>query len=235
MSANENSSTAAISKLLREASTTFHSELQGKQASIDQLHVQLRSASAQLGDARRALDATMAGAKNQHLARQKAANLGRAVEEQKLHMMRMNQARASRGGNHLADEAAAVTWETELATSLEAGQQAAAAATGAQDQAAAEAVAGAVQQLPTTAILRARINAMKSRIETTRQATAGLKSRGKDVELKYRRVVSLCTGVPEKEVDGVVDSLVRAVDSEKGELELGRVRRFLGGVEGMVH
>lgn len=225
----------AISNLLHEASTTFQSELQEKQASIDRLHLELRTASTQLGDTRRALDAAVARSKDQHLARQKAANLSRAIEEQKMHMVHMSQARTSRGGNNLADEAAAVTWETELTVSLTTGQQAAAAATGTQDQAAAEAVAGAIEQLPSTAILRARINAMRNRIESTRNATANLKTRGKDVELKYRRVVSLCTGVPEKEVDSVIDSLVRAVESEKGELELGRVRRFLGGVEGMVH
>jgi regulatory protein SWI6 len=55
------------------------------------------------------------------------------------------------------------------------------------------------------------------------------------VEIKYRRVVALCTGVPETEVDAVVDGLLKAVESEKDELEIGRVRRFLGGVEGVVH
>jgi hypothetical protein len=45
----------------------------------------------------------------------------------------------------------------------------------------------------------------------------------------------LCTGISEEEVDTVLDSLVRAVESEKGELEVGRVRRFLGGVDTVVH
>ncbi|KAJ2900246.1 Start control protein cdc10 [Zalerion maritima] len=80
-------------------------------------------------------------------------------------------------------------------------------------------------------ILRARIKALKARTEAMQRATAGLQTRSKDVELKYRKVVSLCTGALEGDVEGVIDSLLRAVESEKGELELGRVRRFLGGVE----
>jgi hypothetical protein len=34
-------------------------------------------------------------------------------------------------------------------------------------------------------------------------------------------------------VDTLLDTLTRAVESEKGELEMARVRRFLGGVEGV--
>lgn len=60
-----------------------------------------------------------------------------------------------------------------------------------------------------------------------------LKGRSKEVEVKYRRVVALCTGVPESEVDVVIDGLLRAVESEKGDLEIGRIRRFLGGVDGV--
>jgi hypothetical protein len=62
-----------------------------------------------------------------------------------------------------------------------------------------------------------------------------MKGRSRDIEVKYRRVVALCTGVAEDEVDAVVDGLVKAVESERDELDIGRVRRFLGGVEGVVH
>ena len=85
--------------------------------------------------------------------------------------------------------------------------------------------------IPSATVLRARIQALKNRTELTRTGVASLKSRSKDIEIKYRKVVALCTGISEDDVDTVLESLVRAVESEKGELEVGRGRRFLGGVD----
>ncbi|KAJ4289347.1 transcriptional regulator swi6 [Collariella sp. IMI 366227] len=76
-------------------------------------------------------------------------------------------------------------------------------------------------------------NALRDRSAQTRRAVEALQARSKERELKYRRLVSLCTKRPETEVDTLLETLTRAVESEKGELEIGRVRRFLGGVEGV--
>ena len=89
--------------------------------------------------------------------------------------------------------------------------------------------------LPSAAVRRARIRAVEGRRDMTRKMVAALKGRSRDVEVKYRRVVALCTGVQEDEVDAVIDGLLKAVEIEHEELEINRVRRFLGGVEGVVH
>lgn len=94
---------------------------------------------------------------------------------------------------------------------------------------------GAPISLPSTAVLRARINAVRMRSGEMRRMVGDLKARGKDVELKYRHLVSLCTRRPDGEIDALLDGLTRAVESEKAELEITRVRRFLGGVEGVAH
>lgn len=64
---------------------------------------------------------------------------------------------------------------------------------------------------------------------------AQLRKRDGELEAKYRRVIALCTGVPEDAVDGVLGQLVLAVESE-GESgaagqDVGRVREFLRRVE----
>jgi hypothetical protein len=64
---------------------------------------------------------------------------------------------------------------------------------------------------------------------------AGLRKRDGELEVKYRRVIALCTGVPEESVDGVLGQLVQAVESE-GDVgasgqDVGRVREFLRRVE----
>lgn len=109
------------------------------------------------------------------------------------------------------------SWETELSTILEA------ASSGNQPPASGF--------LPSSAVLRRRLEALSGSVKATQAMVQGLKGRSRDVEVKYRRVVALCTGVAEDEVDAVVDGLLKAVESEN-ELDMGRVRRFLGGVEG---
>jgi regulatory protein SWI6 len=201
----------AITHLLNETGSTFQGDMKVKQAALDSLHTSLRTTSTQLSEARRTLDALQATARQQQLARQRVGNLSHAREDEKV---RLSQEQSRTGQTKAVNGA----WETELGAVLEAASNNEAAGL-----------------LPSAAVLRARINAVTNRREMTRKMVFALKGRSRDVEIKYRKVVALCTSVPEGEVDAVVEGLLRAVESEKGELELGRVRRFLGGVEGVVH
>lgn len=82
-------------------------------------------------------------------------------------------------------------------------------------------------------MLRARVQAYRENSARLEGAVAELKARSREVEGKYRKVISLCTKVPEERIDDVLEGLWRAVDSEGGDVELGRVREFLGRVEGV--
>ncbi|KAF2402022.1 apses-domain-containing protein [Trichodelitschia bisporula] len=73
-------------------------------------------------------------------------------------------------------------------------------------------------------------NALNSRLAAH---LTTLRARDSELEGKYRKVIALCTGVPEEHVDGVIWQLVLAVESE-GEHDVGRVREFLRRVEGVV-
>jgi regulatory protein SWI6 len=84
--------------------------------------------------------------------------------------------------------------------------------------------------LPGASVLRARINALRNRTAETRHAVAQLEARSKEKELQYRRLVSLCTKCPDAEVEGLLDALMRAVESEQQNLEIPRVQKFLSGV-----
>ncbi|PON25841.1 hypothetical protein TGAM01_v205278 [Trichoderma gamsii] len=208
----------SITHLLNETGATFQQEMKSKQASLDNLHSTLRTTSAQLGEARRSIEQITATLKKQQLARQKVANLTHAREDDQFRIMNEQ--------SNAAQSNPSSSWETELAAMLEAAGEASASGGGG---------FASEGMLPSATILRARIRAIESRREVTRKMVMALKGRSRDVEVKYRRVVALCTGVPETEVDAVVDGLLKAVESEKDELEIGRVRRFLGGVEGVVH
>lgn len=186
--------------------------MKAKQVSLDTLHSTLRTTSSQLGDARRTLEHLSATLKKQQLARQKVANLSHAREEEQIRLMK-DQSNSSQPNP-------STSWQTELAAMLEAAED--------------SPTAGGESLLPPAAVLKARVRALEGRRDMTRKMVHALKGRSRDVEVKYRRVVALCTGVQEAEVDAVVDGLLKAVESEREELEIGRVRRFLGGVEGVV-
>ncbi|KAK4238317.1 hypothetical protein C8A03DRAFT_33662 [Achaetomium macrosporum] len=227
----------SITHLISESSSLFQSELKKKQESIDALHSSLRTTSAQVGEARRTLEALQEKLKAQQLARQKVLNLKRACQDEEYHLVQLEQ----RHGR--LDVARANAWEVELEMVLDeisesvgrGGQEQQQSTTSTEaaptngDTAPDEQIA----RLPSSAVLRARINALRDRSSHTRRAVEALRARSKDRELKYRRLVALCTRRPESEVDTLLDTLTRAVESEKGELEIGRVRRFLGGVEGV--
>lgn len=61
-----------------------------------------------------------------------------------------------------------------------------------------------------------------------------LKEKDGQLEVMYRKVVSLCTKVEEERIDGVLESLVAALESDPMDgVEVGRVREFLRKVEGV--
>ena len=196
---------AAITHLLNETTSSFHQELKSKQSSIDSLHSSLRSTSTQLGDARRQAETLSNTLKKQQIARQALFNLAHMRSEESLRAMQADK------------EQRPSSWETELSTILESSDD---PSTG---------------FLPSPTVLRTRIKALQDSQVKTKNLVKGLQSKSRDVEVKYRHVVSLCTGVPENDVDAVIDGLIKAVESERDELDIGRVRRFLGGVEGVVH
>lgn len=152
-------------------------------------------------------------------------NLSRARDEEQFRVMELEQAR----GRAHSDPSVATSWEVEVES------LATLAAPSSGSEGMNGTAAGDSSGLPSSSILRARINALRLRTAETRQAEQALKSRSREIELKFRRLVALATKCSDADVDNHLDGLMRAVESEKGELEIGRVRRFLGGVEGVVH
>ncbi|KAF1939814.1 apses transcription factor-like protein [Clathrospora elynae] len=91
-----------------------------------------------------------------------------------------------------------------------------------------------VQQLPAASVLRQRINTYTSTNATLLKRSRMLKEKDGQLEMMYRKVVSLCTKVEEGRVEECLEGLVKALDSEEGEgVEVGRVRDFLRKVEGV--
>lgn len=93
-----------------------------------------------------------------------------------------------------------------------------------------------LSSLPPPPHLRALVGAYEANNARLSDDAARLQSRSVKLEELYRKVVALCTGVPEGRVEESLGALVAAVESEKGGLgreEVVRVREFLMKVEGV--
>ncbi|KAK5126220.1 transcriptional regulator swi6 [Cryomyces antarcticus] len=104
-----------------------------------------------------------------------------------------------------------------------------------------------LESLPSNQLLQKWTQVIEDSNEEMQQQIQDLRSKDARLEAQYRKVVSLCTGVQEDEVDDCLPSLIRAVESEKGPVgdgaggvmgpnacpeDIGRVRDFLRKVEG---
>ncbi|KAF1954417.1 apses transcription factor-like protein [Byssothecium circinans] len=94
--------------------------------------------------------------------------------------------------------------------------------------------AASISNLPSVAMLRHRLEVYTQNNHSLAERSRMLKEKDGQLEVMYRKVVSLCTKVDEDKVDGVLAGLVQALDSDPLDgVEVGRVREFLRKVEGV--
>ncbi|KAF1968081.1 apses transcription factor-like protein [Bimuria novae-zelandiae CBS 107.79] len=88
--------------------------------------------------------------------------------------------------------------------------------------------------LPSIATLRNKLEVYTKVNRKLAERSSMLKEKDGQLEVMYRKVVSLCTKVDEDRVDSVLDLLVQALDSDPLEgADVGRVKEFLRKVEGV--
>ncbi|KAF2639517.1 apses transcription factor-like protein [Massarina eburnea CBS 473.64] len=94
--------------------------------------------------------------------------------------------------------------------------------------------AAQIAKLPSIATLRHRLEVYTRNNGGLAERSRILKEKDGQLEVMYRKVVSLCTKVDEDRVDSVLEGLVQALDSDPLDgVEVGRVREFLRKVEGV--
>ncbi|KAF2730977.1 apses transcription factor-like protein [Polyplosphaeria fusca] len=93
-----------------------------------------------------------------------------------------------------------------------------------------------IANLPSVQTLRHRLEVYVMNNYKLADKSKKLKEKDGQLEQMYRKVVSLCTKVDEQRIDGVLEGLVLALDSDPLDgVEVGRVKEFLrkvGDVEG---
>lgn len=222
----------AISTLLSETESEFTREMAAKQSQIDAIHVSLRDSSAACGKERGRLDASRLHVKAIQERQHKISNLKRATEEERARLSQIQQ----QYGSGVAEDAMQLG-DADQGLAIPAGAVPANILSNInpnhhQPQVLDQAQRQLLASLPPTHVLRARVNAYKAINESLSENVRGLQSKSSELADKYREIISLCTNVEENNVDGFLDNLLRAVESEQEDVELARVREFLSRVDG---
>lgn len=87
------------------------------------------------------------------------------------------------------------------------------------------------ETLPLKSLLRARIKAYTQNAENIKAYRQSILDNYSDLEPLFRKVVSVCTAVPETKVDELLTQFVKAVESDPEEVDLSRVAGFLKKVD----
>lgn len=208
-------------------------EMDAKQAQIDSIHVKLRESSALLGQERSRLDALKKETKEREERKLKITNLRRAAEEERSRLAqlqqqygRMNSDGEMRLGD--ADKALAIPGgaiPANVLSNINPSPH--------QPQVLDQAQRQLLASLPPTHTLRARVNAYTANNESLAENVRSLQVKSSELAAKYRKIISVCTSIPEDQVDEHLNNLVRSMDSEPADLDLGRVREFLQRVDGV--
>jgi regulatory protein SWI6 len=214
---------SSITTLLASTEAEFSAEMGTKQSAVDVVHASLRDSSASLGTARQRLESMRAHAKARDERKMHSSNVRRSAAEERYRLSRIQQ-------NHsngippkfrLGEADAAFL---SLPADIPVGS--------------ARQHRQLIASLPVTNVLRPRANAYQNTDIGVEGDVELLKKKSKDLEARYKSVIALCTNTKEADVDGLILGLWRAVESEgengMGDLEVGRVREFLGRVEATV-
>ncbi|MCJ1282168.1 transcriptional regulator swi6 [Xylographa opegraphella] len=217
---------SSITALLSDTETSFRTEVQSKQARIDQTHAKLRETSILLSDEKRRLEDLQRKVDKRKEMQQRVTNLRRVNEEQKMQLTRSG----SNGSNKIrldvkiGDADAGLNIDVASLPST----------SGSEPFQVPPQQHAYLSSLERVEVLRARVTAYQAHNAGLEEYTAQMKSRSVEMEKKLRRVVALCTHVDESKLDTLIDGLITAVEGEKGQnLEVGRVREFLRKVEGV--
>ena len=205
-----------------------------KQSIIDSIHASLRATSASLGQSQVRLKQLQSAKKERDERIQKIRNLRNAADEEGY---RLQQLKEQQGADDGADDEDMYLGQPDVSlfplsmppvSSADSPKPSAALKASLADN------PGLLSTLPKAKVVKTRIRAYHAINADLERGVGELKTRSRDVEGKYRRVIALCTKTPEENVDDVLVGLVKAVESEGGDVEVKRLQEFLGRVEGGV-
>jgi regulatory protein SWI6 len=211
--------------MLSKSNADFQAEMKEKQESLDKTHAALRESSASLKEEKARLERLRARAREQEELEQKIKNHRRVQISLQKDVSPTSPIGAAPVQIGEADKGLDLDGRLQHIDQVFLGGAYDPSIPLSQDQ--VNFVAG-LERAP---VLAGRVNAYREHNAKLEQQARELRARSSELEEKYRKIIVLCTGANESQVDELLDNLVQAVISEQKEMgdgnELSRVRNFL--------
>jgi regulatory protein SWI6 len=211
----------------------FAEELAELQAILDSTNMQVRDAGGALAAERQKLEDLQAKIREKHELRQKIANLVRANAELKASLSPGNGQLANGVSENVAIGEAdrGLDFDGRLSSieqTLPTGEESVDP-----DGPLSSDQRALVSVLERAEVIHGRVKAYQQHNSHLENEAHSLKKMSQELEDRYRKIVSICTGAKVTTVDEMLDNLLQAVISEVEECaELGKVRDFLRMVQG---
>lgn len=221
----------AIRAILSQSEADFSAEMKEKKETFDKTNAALKESGSSLAEERRRLDEVKGKVREKDELEQKVSNLQQATLKLRSELQQGETAAPIQNdvpvGN--ADKGLDLDGRLALVAQLfpeELGDPSTMALS--QEQ------ANVLGVLERGEVLSGRSRAYQGHNQQLEQVARTLKARSVELEERYRKMVTLCTGANPDQVDDLLDGLVQAVISEQKDnnLELGKVRKFLRMVQG---
>ena len=228
----EKSFITSVQQMLIQSNADFQAEMKEKNEVLDKTNAALRESGSSLAEEKKRLEDLRSRTREREELHQKIGNLRRGVDAIRSQLAKDQPASPVQSSVQVgeADKGLDLGGQLGLLEQYYPGSGIDPGMPLNQDQANILAV------LERAAVLSGRVKAYQDHNNGLENKTKELKARSHELEDRYKKIVSLCTGADAERVDELVDGLVQAVISEQKEMsdnnELGRVREFLRLVQG---
>lgn len=223
----------AIREVLSQSEADFTAEMKEKKEILDKTNAALKESGNALADERRRLDDAQFRVREKDELEQKLANLRQATAKLRAELSALDPPATIQENVAVGEADKGLDLDGQLsmvAQMFESGEVDPGTMLMNQEQ------ANLLASLERAEVMSGRVKVYQRHNQQLEQMAKSLKARSGELEERYKKIVSLCTGADEDKVDELLDNLVQAVISEQKEMsnnsQLPRVREFLRMVQG---
>ncbi|RMZ82464.1 hypothetical protein DV737_g1985, partial [Chaetothyriales sp. CBS 132003] len=212
----EKSFMSTVQHLLAQSNADFQAEMKEKNEILDKTNAALKESGASLADEKRKLEELRARAREREELEQQIANLKRGIQAMRLQLAKDQPTSPIQSSVAVGEADKGLDHDGQLAylhTLFPTGLDPSSPIT--QEQ------ANVLDGLERAAVLAGRVKAYQDHNNALEARAKELKAKSHELEERYKKIVSLCTGAHVDRVDDLLDGLVQAVISEQKEMSDG--------------
>ncbi|OCT46146.1 APSES transcription factor [Cladophialophora carrionii] len=223
----------SIREVLSQSEADFAAEMKEKKDILDKTNAALKESGNALAEERRRLEDARVKVREKDELEQKIANLRQATAKLRAELSAMDPPATIQEHVAVGEADKGLDLDGQLPVIAQVLQNGEADPS---NMALNQEQGNLLARLERAEVMSGRAKVYQRHNQQLEQTAKTLKARSSELEERYKKIVSLCTGADEDKVDELLDNLVQAVISEQKEMsnnsQLPRVREFLRLVQG---